>query len=100
MGLSRAKFEELIYDPVTGVLLNGNLWDYKTATIQDVEGPIDTILVESGMGYGPYGSVGIGEDVGTLMTGILAPAVHNAIGVWIDDQPITPDKVLRALGKA
>ena len=99
MGLSRGKFEEMIYDPVTGVMLNGNLLDYKIATTLDVDAPIDTILVESGMGYGPYGSVGIGEDVGTVMTGLIGPAVHNAIGVWIDDHPITPDKVLKALGK-
>jgi CO/xanthine dehydrogenase Mo-binding subunit len=99
MGLSRGKFEEMIYDPATGVMLNGNLIDYKIATIQDVEGPIDTILVESGMGYGPYGSVGIGEDIGTVMTGLIGPAVYNAIGVWIYDHPITPDKVLKALGK-
>jgi xanthine dehydrogenase molybdenum-binding subunit len=99
MGLSRGKFEEMIYDPATGVLLNGNLLDYKIATTLDVSAPIETILVESGMGYGPYGSVGIGEDVGTVMTGLIGPAVHNATGVWIDDHPITPDKVLRALGK-
>ncbi len=99
MGLSRGKFEEMIYDPATGVLLNGNLLDYKIATTLDVDAPIDTILVESGMGYGPYGSVGIGEDVGTVMTGLIGPAVHNAIGVWINDHPITPDKILKALGK-
>lgn len=99
MGLSRGKFEEMIYDPATGVLLNGNLLDYKIATTLDVDAPIDTILVESGMGYGPYGSVGIGEDVGTVMTGLIGPAVHNAIGVWINDHPITPDKILAALGK-
>ncbi|HVN70987.1 MAG TPA: molybdopterin cofactor-binding domain-containing protein [Desulfomonilia bacterium] len=99
MGISRGKFEEMIYDPATGVMLNGNLIDYKIATILDVEGPIDTILVESGMGYGPYGSVGIGEDIGTVMTGLIGPAVYNAVGVWIYDHPITPDKVLKALGR-
>jgi len=31
---------------------------------------------------------------------MFAPAVYNAIGKWIDDFPITPDKVLAALGKA
>ena len=34
MGLSRGLFEEMIYDPATGVMLNGNLLDYKIATIQ------------------------------------------------------------------
>jgi len=31
--------------------------------------------------------------------GMVACAVHNAIGKWIEDVPITPDKVLKALGK-
>jgi CO/xanthine dehydrogenase Mo-binding subunit len=99
MGVGRAKTEEVIYDPVTGVMLNGNLIDYKIATILDA-GPIDTILVETGMGYGPYGLVGIGEDVATVVPALLGPAVYNATGVWVDDYPITPDKVLEALGKA
>jgi CO/xanthine dehydrogenase Mo-binding subunit len=99
MGVGRARSEEVVHDPVTGVMLNGNLIDYKIATMLDV-GPIDTILVESGMGYGPYGLVGIGEDVATVVPALLGPAVYNALGVWIDDYPITPDKVLEALGKA
>jgi CO/xanthine dehydrogenase Mo-binding subunit len=54
--------------------------------------------METGMGYGPYGVIGIGEDVATVVPALIGPAVFNAIGVWIDDFPITPDKVLRALG--
>jgi CO/xanthine dehydrogenase Mo-binding subunit len=99
MAVGRAKMEEVVHDPVTGVMLNGNLLDYKIATMLDV-GPIETILVETGMGYGPYGVVGIGEDVATVVPALLGPAVHNALGVWIDDFPITPDRVLKALGKA
>jgi len=98
MGMSRGKLEEIVHDPVTGVMLNGNLIDYKIATMKDV-GPIGTILVESGMGYGPYGLVGIGEDIATVVPHVIAPAVYNAIGVWIYDFPITPDRVLKALGK-
>jgi len=99
MGVGRGRSEEVIHDPVTGVMLNGNLLNYKVATMLDV-GPIDTILVETGMGYGPYGVVGIGEDVATVIPALIAPAVYNAIGKWVDDFPITPDKVLKALGKA
>ncbi|MDD5171395.1 MAG: molybdopterin-dependent oxidoreductase, partial [Syntrophales bacterium] len=98
MGVSRARFEEVIHDPVTGVMLNGNLIDYKIATMKDI-GPIGTELVETGMGFGPYGLIGIGEDIATVIPGLLAPAVYNAIGVWVYDFPITPDKVLKALGK-
>ena len=99
MGVGRARSEEVIYDPVTGVMLNGNLLDYKIATILDV-GPVDTILVETGMGYGPYGVVGIGENIATVVPALLGPAIRNATGVWIDDYPITPARILEALDKA
>ncbi len=98
MGVGRALWEEVVHDPVTGVMLNGNLLDYKIATIGDC-GPIDTHLVETGQGYGPYGIVGIGEDISTVIPALLSPAIYNATGVWIHDFPITPDKVLKALGK-
>ncbi len=98
MGAGRALFEEIVHDPVTGVMLNGNLLDYKIATIEDC-GPIDTHLVETQQGYGPYGATGIGEDIATVIPAMLAPAVYNAIGVWIYEFPITPDRVLKALGK-
>jgi xanthine dehydrogenase molybdenum-binding subunit len=98
MGVGRAMWEEVVHDPATGVMLNGNLVDYKIATIDDC-GPIDTILLESRLGFGPYGLTGIGEDVATMIPALMGPAVYNAIGVWIDDYPITPERLLRALGK-
>ena len=55
---------------------------------------------ETGMGYGPYGSVGIGEDVATVVPVLIGPAIHNATGKWVEGFPVTPDKVLKALGKA
>ena len=99
MGVGRNLSEEHIWDPATGVLLNSNLVDYKFATLLDV-GPIETIIVETGMGLGPYGTVGIGEDVANDTTYLLHGAIYNAIGKWVDDGPIIPDKVLKALKKA
>ena len=51
------------------------------------------------MGYGPYGLVGIGEDVATVIPALLGPAVHNAIGIWVDDFPITPAQGPQGVGK-
>jgi xanthine dehydrogenase molybdenum-binding subunit len=99
MGTGRGLFEEVVHDPVTGVMLNGNLLDYKIATMKDM-GSIETKLVETGMGYGPYGLVGIGEDVATVVPALIGPAVYNAIGIRIDDFPITPQTILKALGRA
>jgi len=98
MAVGRGLTEEVVYDPNTGVMLNGNLLNYKFPTMLDV-GPIDTFLVETGLGYGPYGVVGIGEDVATVVPALTAPAVFNAIGKWVDGFPITPGRVLRALDK-
>jgi CO/xanthine dehydrogenase Mo-binding subunit len=99
MAIGRALTEELVWDEATGVMLNGNLLDYKIATMRDC-GPIDTILVETQLGNGPWGSTGIGEDISTAVPALVGLAVQNAVGAWIDDYPITPDKILKALGKA
>jgi len=98
MGIGRGCMEEVVHDPRTGIMLNGNLLNYKIPTILDY-GSIESLMVETGMGYGPYGTVGIGEDVATVLPALIGPAIHNAIGVWVEGFPATPDKVLRALGK-
>ena len=98
MGLGRGLTEEMVWDPQTGVLLNRNLLDYKYATLLDYP-KADCITVETGLGHGPYGSTGIGENTATMIPALLGPAVYNAIGIRIDDFPITPARVLKALGK-
>ena len=90
------KTEEYIWDKKTGVLLNGNDIDYKMPTIMDVA-PMDPIIVETRLGNGCYGGSGVYHTV--LDHGLWACAVQNAIGKWICEVPITPDKVLKALGK-
>ncbi|MBN2321334.1 MAG: xanthine dehydrogenase family protein molybdopterin-binding subunit [Acidobacteria bacterium] len=99
MAVGRGRSEEVIHDEATGVMLNGNLLDYKIATFEDI-GSVDTHLVETGMGYGPYGIVGIAEDIATVVPALISPAVHNAIGKWVESYPITPARVLETLGKA
>jgi CO/xanthine dehydrogenase Mo-binding subunit len=97
MGVSRVRTEEVIYCPATGVVLNGNLLDYKINTMLDCS-TMHTAIIETAMGYGPYGSTGVGEDVATMVPFAFYGAVHNAIGKWVD-LPATPDKVLKALGR-
>jgi xanthine dehydrogenase molybdenum-binding subunit len=98
MGLGKSATEEKIWCPRTGVVLNNDLIGYHIGTMNDYPS-VQCILNESHLGYSSYGACGIGEDVGASMSGITAGAIYNAIGKWILDYPITPDKVLRALGK-
>ena len=98
MGLGRSATEEKIWCPRTGVVLNNDLIGYHIGTMNDYP-PAACILNESHLGYSSYGACGIGEDVGAAMSGIGAGALYNATGKWVYDFPITPDRVLKALGK-
>jgi CO/xanthine dehydrogenase Mo-binding subunit len=97
MGAERGLTEAFYYNPHTGVKLNDNLIDYKPLLVNYL-GPVDCHLLETGLSYGPYGATGIGESSAATGGPLQVAAVYNAIGKWID-LPITPDKVLRALGK-
>ncbi|MEM2424933.1 MAG: molybdopterin cofactor-binding domain-containing protein [Candidatus Bathyarchaeia archaeon] len=99
MGLEKAWLDEIVHDPLTGVKLNDSYERYPALTIIDIF-PMDCIAIESRLGYGAYGNFGVGENVGVLVRTVLRDAVYNAIGKWINEDPITPDKVLKALGKA
>jgi CO/xanthine dehydrogenase Mo-binding subunit len=60
---------------------------------------VDCNLIETHLGYGTYGAFGIGENIGAALSGITSGAIYNATGKWILDYPITPDRVLKALGR-
>ena len=87
--------EEFIYDKATGVKLNTSILEYKKPGILDF-GPIETRAVETRSGNACYGASGISHCMASLP--LPALAVANAIGHWIKP-PVTPDKVLKALGK-
>ena len=96
MASGRALREELIWDEGTGVLLNGNMYEYKVPTALD-QPPIESVMVETRCGGGAYGSTGVAH--AHANPGLVGLAIQNAIGEFIDMSPYTPDKVLAALGK-
>jgi xanthine dehydrogenase YagR molybdenum-binding subunit len=57
--------------------------------------PIDIVLLD----MPERGVIGIGEPVTIPTASAIANAVANAIGVRVTSLPITPDKVLAALGR-
>src|SRR5437763_6793762 len=73
-----------------------SLLDYKLATTLDTP-EIETILVESPDLEGPFGAKEAGQGPLNPVIPAIANAVYDAIGVRIDEVPITPDKVLNAL---
>ena len=88
--------EEIVWDKATGVRLSSNMFDYKKPTILDIA-PTEMDLLETRAGNAAYGASGISHSLAN--THIIVCAIQNAIGKWVDP-PATPDKVLKALGKA
>ena len=88
--------EEYVYDQHTGVRLNANMIDYKKPTTLDVP-PVNRKFLETRAGNAAYGASGISHSL--CNTHLVIMAIHNAIGKWVDP-PATPDKILKALGKA
>lgn len=80
-----------------GHLLNPNLLDYAIPTAMDLPA-IRTVLVEEPCSDGPYGAKGVGEPPIIPGAAAVANAVHAAIGARITELPITPERVLAALG--
>ncbi|MFC2020040.1 xanthine dehydrogenase family protein molybdopterin-binding subunit [Chloroflexota bacterium] len=99
MSCGYALMEEVVFDPATGKALNPALTDYRVPTVLDLP-PIQPIFTSSIDPLGPFGGKGMGESTTVYPHSVIASAVYNAIGVRIRELPLTPEKVLRALGKA
>jgi 4-hydroxybenzoyl-CoA reductase subunit alpha len=87
--------EDMVFDE-KGRLVNPNLHEYLLMTIGDAP-EIFSGIVESYEPEGPFGAKEIGEGATVPVLGAVASAIADAIGVWITDLPITPEKILAAL---
>src|SRR5579875_630909 len=97
MGVGYALYEEKIMDQLTGVCLNPNMEFYKLAGLGDV-GEI-VVHMMTGPGYDERGTIGLGEPPVVSPGAAISNAVANAIGVRVPQLPLSPDRVLAALGK-
>jgi len=94
MGIGMTLFEELLIDPKSGWIFNGNLLDYKIPTAVDIP-ELSHAFVETFDPTSPYGNKSLGEPP-TISQG---PAIRNAIldatGVTINEMPMTPKVLFR-----
>jgi len=74
----------------------GDFGSYLAPGMQDLP-KIDTIIIENPSSDGPYGAKGIGEMANNAQPPAIAAAVFDAVGVWVTELPVTPERVLRAL---
>jgi xanthine dehydrogenase YagR molybdenum-binding subunit len=93
--LGYALTEGRVIDPVLGLQMNPNFEEYKLPHALEIP-KMTTILDE---GDTRNAVVGVGEPAIIPGHGAIANAVANACGARVRELPITPDKVLMALGK-
>jgi carbon-monoxide dehydrogenase large subunit len=99
-GLGAALFEEILYDG-DAQLLNGSMADYLVPmagempdiVIRHVETPVAGTMLGV-KGIGEAGTIGAAAAVGNAINDALAP-----LGAEVLEQPYTPQRILRALGR-
>jgi 4-hydroxybenzoyl-CoA reductase subunit alpha len=102
MGLGEALMEEQAFRRLPARLSNAlvhkfpSLLEYKSPTFLEMP-EVHTDLIESMDPSGPFGAKEVGQGPLLPMMPALANAVYDAVGVRIDEVPVTPEKILKAL---
>jgi CO/xanthine dehydrogenase Mo-binding subunit len=82
-----------------GFVLTPMLSTYLIPTVQDVPDEVKSVILEYADPIGPYGARGMAEMPFLPLAPAVIDAVHQATGVWFLEFPLTPERVLRGLGK-
>lgn len=96
MGLGHSQMEQLLIDG-HGRIRNLGALDYRIPTFNDVPVEFITAAIQNHDGPGPYGAKGISEGALLCTAGALGAAVAQAIGAPINELPLTPERVWRAI---
>ncbi len=99
MGLGEALMEEMAYRGNRNVVHKiPSLLEYKSPTTLEMCDVV-TYLIEDPDPNGPFGAKEVGQGPLLPVMPAVANAVYDAVGVRVDEVPITPEKVLKALKK-
>jgi len=98
-GVCFALYSERIADRALGDFVNTNFHDYRLALVPDIPEIVPILVGPPDPIVNSVGAKGLGEPPVIPTAGAIVNAVHNATGAWCTDLPLTPDRVLRALGR-
>ncbi|NLN70248.1 MAG: xanthine dehydrogenase family protein molybdopterin-binding subunit [Chloroflexi bacterium] len=82
-----------------GYVQTSLLSNYLIPTVLDIPDEIDSIVLEYAEPNGPYGARGMAEMPLLPLAPAVMHALYDATGVWFNEFPLTPERVLRGLGK-
>lgn len=96
--IGHSMYEDMILDK-DGKCLNANMTDYGVPMISEAPDDFRSVLVDVNDAYGPFGAKSISEIACNGAAPAIAIAIHDACGVWLRSWPMTPEKLLKALGR-
>ena len=96
-GLGQAIYEEFIME--RGETRNSTFLDYKMPRSMDVP-DIRIIDIITDDPDGPYGAKEASEGSHVSAPPSVMSAIHDATGIWFKEQPVTPEKIVKALKDA
>ena len=82
-----------------GFVQTQHLSTYLIPTVLDIPEHIESKVLEYADPNGPWGARGMGEMPFLPLAPAITAAIHDATGVWFHEFPLTPERVLRGLGK-
>ncbi|MGD8586073.1 MAG: molybdopterin-dependent oxidoreductase [Chloroflexota bacterium] len=80
-----------------GHILNPRLSTYLIPGILDIPKRVDTIILEEGDQLGPWGARGMAEMPFIPYAPAVTAALYDALGIWFDAIPLTPERVVNVL---
>ncbi len=96
--IGHSLYEDMILDK-DGVCLTSNMTDYGVPMVSEAPEDFKAVLIDVNDEFGPFGAKSISEIACNGAAPAIGIAIHDACGVWLRNWPMTPEKVLKALGK-
>ncbi len=91
-------YEDMVLDK-DGRCLTDNFTDYCVPMIGEAPEDFKAVLIDVNDAYGPFGAKSISEIATNGAAPAIANAIYDAVGARVRSWPITPEKVLKALGR-
>jgi CO/xanthine dehydrogenase Mo-binding subunit len=82
-----------------GYVLTPLLSTYLIPTVDDIPDQVKPVIVEYADPIGPYGARGMAEMPFLPIVAAVVDAMHQATGDWFYEFPLTPERVLRGMGR-
>ena len=98
MGLGWATLENFVM--LDGRVLTEHLSTYLIPTALDIPDKLDSVLIENPDPHGAMGIRGMAEMPLLPVAPAIVAAIHDATGVWVNELPVTPEKLLLALTRS